>query len=287
VAIKELRELLRRPLLVLTLVLGPLAIMLLFGVGTDNVVSPPRAIVVVPPGRDLPRLVLEHRREFEQFLQVQEYTTDEEYARGQLAKSLIDAVVIVPPAAYQTIAGGEQARILVLYNEIDPARRYQTAEDFIAALEQARRAPTRQIVMEPVPVEPLVDEDSTRWWLWALAALVIAALLIGGYFLLAGKKVTVPNLVLAPGVGELLGGERPNGFQQAIARAGSEVVGDHQRLVDEMGHPGRNVLGGHRLVGAHPSRSVQGEPPGEHRQCRQQPSLQRSQQVVAPRDRGS
>ena len=38
---------------------------------------------------------------------------------------------------------------------------------------------------------------------------------------------------------------------------------------------------------AHPSRSVQGEPAGEHRQCRQQPSLRRSQQVVAPRDRRS
>lgn len=133
VAIKELRELLRRPLLVLTLVLGPLAIMLIFGVGTDNVVSPPRAIVVVPPGQDLPRLVQEHRREFEQFLQVQEYTTDEAYARGQLAKSLIDAVVIVPPAAYQTIAGGEQARIRVLYNEIDPARR-QLVPDFVRVL---------------------------------------------------------------------------------------------------------------------------------------------------------
>jgi ABC-2 type transport system permease protein len=133
VAIKELRELLRRPLLVLTLVLGPLAIMLIFGVGTNNVAAPPRAIVVVPPGQELPRLVQEHRREFERFLQVQEYTTDEEYARQQLAQNLIDAVVIIPPAAYQTIAGGEQAHIRVLYNEIDPARR-QLVPDFVRVL---------------------------------------------------------------------------------------------------------------------------------------------------------
>src|SRR3954463_10188703 len=34
------------------------------------------------------------------------------------------------------------------------ARRYQPADEFIAALEAARRAPTRQIVMEPTPGEP-------------------------------------------------------------------------------------------------------------------------------------
>ena len=46
--------------------------------------------------------------------------------------------------------------------EKDPARRYQSAEEFIAALEQARRAPTRQIVVEPTPGEPWVDEPSAR-----------------------------------------------------------------------------------------------------------------------------
>jgi ABC-2 type transport system permease protein len=133
VTLKELRELLRRPLLVLTLVLGPLAIMLIFGVGTDNVVAPPRAIVVVPPGKELPRLVQEHQREFDKFLSVQEYTTDEQYARNQLAKNLIDAVVILPPTPYETIASGEQAHIKVIYNEIDPARR-QLVPDFVRVM---------------------------------------------------------------------------------------------------------------------------------------------------------
>jgi ABC-2 type transport system permease protein len=81
----------------------------------------------------LPRLVQEHQREFDHFLQVQEYTTDEEYARAQLAKSLVDAVVILPPMPYQTIAGGQQARIQVLYNEIDPARR-QLVPDFVRVM---------------------------------------------------------------------------------------------------------------------------------------------------------
>ncbi len=79
--------------------------------------------------------------------------------------------------------------------EKDPALRYQSAEDFIAALEQARRAPTRQIVMEPTPGEPWDDAERSRWWIWALIAVVILLIAAGAYFLLAGEKVTVPNLV--------------------------------------------------------------------------------------------
>jgi ABC-2 type transport system permease protein len=133
VTLKELRELLRRPVLVLTLILGPLVIMLVFGIGTKNVVESPTAIVVVPPGQERPRLVQDYQREFNRFLRVREYTDNEEYARLLLASDVVDAVVILPPAPYETIAGGEQATIRVLYNEINPARR-QLVPDFVRVL---------------------------------------------------------------------------------------------------------------------------------------------------------
>lgn len=83
--------------------------------------------------------------------------------------------------------------------EKDPNLRFQSAEEFIAALEQARLAPTRRIVAEPPPVvDPYVEEEveRSRWWLWALGLLVVAALAVGAFFLFAsGEKVTVPNLV--------------------------------------------------------------------------------------------
>src|SRR5690349_17345148 len=80
--------------------------------------------------------------------------------------------------------------------EKDPALRYQSAEEFIAALEQARRQPTRQIVMEPTPGEPWVEErEPSRWWVWVLVLLVLVAAAAGAYYLLSGEKVTVPNLV--------------------------------------------------------------------------------------------
>ena len=75
--------------------------------------------------------------------------------------------------------------------EKDPALRYQSAEEFIAALEQARRQPTRQIVMDQTPGEPWVDDApaGSRWWVWVLVALVLAAAAAGAYVLLAGEKV--------------------------------------------------------------------------------------------------
>lgn len=81
--------------------------------------------------------------------------------------------------------------------EKDPNRRFQTAEEFIAALEQARSAPQRQVVADHVP-EAWVREEAgrSRGWLWALVALVIvAALAIGAYSTVQGNRVTVPNLV--------------------------------------------------------------------------------------------
>ena len=49
--------------------------------------------------------------------------------------------------------------------EKDPAYRFQSAEEFITALENARRAPTRVVAAEPPPVE-----QGSRWWVWALVA---------------------------------------------------------------------------------------------------------------------
>src|SRR3970040_115108 len=52
---KELREVIRRPGVLLSLVLGPFFIMLLFGVGYTGARSPFRTEIVVPQGSQLPR----------------------------------------------------------------------------------------------------------------------------------------------------------------------------------------------------------------------------------------
>jgi ABC-2 type transport system permease protein len=123
VMVKELTELLRRPLLVLTLVLGPLLVMIVFGIGSDATFAPPRTLVVLPPGEDRPALFQRYERQFASSMRIEGYTNDEAGARERLRLNTIDAVMIVPPTPEQTIGQGGQVRIQVLYNEIDPLQR--------------------------------------------------------------------------------------------------------------------------------------------------------------------
>ncbi len=120
VANKELRELLHRPALVLTLLVGPLLILIIFGLGSGGPTPPPRVIVVLPSGQEEPRLFEQYWGKFEQSLTITDYTDDEEYARNQLRRSVVDAVLILPPSPFETIAGGQRATITVLYDELDP-----------------------------------------------------------------------------------------------------------------------------------------------------------------------
>jgi beta-lactam-binding protein with PASTA domain len=104
----------------------------------------------------------------------------------------------VPPGQLRPGLPPALEAVVMRSMEKDPALRYQSADEFIAALEAAMRAPMRPIVVDPAPVEPWVEEELERshWWMWVLGILVVVALLIGAYFVFAdGKKVTVPDVV--------------------------------------------------------------------------------------------
>ena len=80
--------------------------------------------------------------------------------------------------------------------EKDPGRRYQDADEFIAALESAGKAPME--ILPPAPiVEEVVDEEEPgrRWWLWLIALLALLAIGIGLYLLLRPEQLTVPRVV--------------------------------------------------------------------------------------------
>jgi beta-lactam-binding protein with PASTA domain len=74
----------------------------------------------------------------------------------------------------------------------DPAERYDSAADMLAALDQAEANPTAATPREQAPVP--IEQDRRRWW-WIAA--VVAALLIAGGLAWA---LTRPDLVKVPSV---------------------------------------------------------------------------------------
>jgi eukaryotic-like serine/threonine-protein kinase len=77
--------------------------------------------------------------------------------------------------------------------EKDPDRRWQNADEFIAALETAIAEPQR---IPPPPPPPVVEEERrSRWWLWVLIALALLAIAVGLYLALRPEQLTVPNVI--------------------------------------------------------------------------------------------
>ncbi|HUS14794.1 MAG TPA: ABC transporter permease [Chloroflexia bacterium] len=117
---KEVREIVRQPRLLLSLLLGPFLILLLFGAGYLGVPAKLRGIVAIPndPSFLAQKDVLRER--FSKGIDVLDVTSDLEGAKARLRAGGIDVVIAVPADAAEKIGAGAQAIVPVYYNEVDP-----------------------------------------------------------------------------------------------------------------------------------------------------------------------
>jgi eukaryotic-like serine/threonine-protein kinase len=125
----------------------------------------------------------------------------------------------VPPSAYNGAVSPVLEAAVLRALEKHPALRFQDADEFIGALEDARGAATTAQLTAPAyaapagpptmteppvseafpyPPEPLPareQRDRGRWW-WVLALLLVVGAVVAGVLLLGGgKQVTVPTVV--------------------------------------------------------------------------------------------
>ncbi len=122
---KELAEVRRQPRLLLSLVLGPFLILLIFGLGFVGERPRLRTLLVVPqelqndPRIDQLRQVIDAAN-----FEVVDVTTDEQaaIARLQSRAERIDVVEILPPDLDDVVGRQQQSPIRVVYNEIDPTQ---------------------------------------------------------------------------------------------------------------------------------------------------------------------
>ncbi len=139
---KEFNEVRRQPRLVLSLILGPFLILLLFGVGYQGSRPQLRTILVVPPNyANDPRI-----KQLTQIIQtnftLQGVETNENDAMAKLQNDQADLVEILPSDFEQRISQGQQVPLTFRYNQIDP-----TTEQWIQYLGYVETTQLNQIVL--------------------------------------------------------------------------------------------------------------------------------------------
>ncbi len=129
---KELIETMRRPGAIVSLILGPFLIMIVFGLGYNGVRRPLETLVVVPASAGLPTDVATYQDLAGGGLHIDDVTQDAAGAEAQLANGAIDVVVIAPENAEAHFKAGEQSVIEVRIDAVDPVE--ENYAGFLAAL---------------------------------------------------------------------------------------------------------------------------------------------------------
>ena len=117
---KELREVIRRPGVLLSLIVGPFLIMFIFGLGYSGARAPFATEIVVPAGSNLPTDPSYYADLAPGRLDVQEVSDDPAAAEERLQARDIDLLIIAPENAASELRSGNQTTIRVEWNQIDP-----------------------------------------------------------------------------------------------------------------------------------------------------------------------
>jgi len=117
---KEVNEVRRQPKLVLSLLLGPFIILLLFGIGYSGERPKIRTVLVTPP-QGLEWVNIDDlKKAISANFTLVDVTSDQDAAQALLRSGQADVIETLPPDAEQQLANGQQATITFTYNEINP-----------------------------------------------------------------------------------------------------------------------------------------------------------------------
>jgi ABC-2 type transport system permease protein len=119
---KELRELARRPGAIASLMLGPLIVVGLFGIGFSGQRGALETLVVVPAGAGLPEDVETYRQLEAGAIRVVAVTPDLESAHDQMRRGEVRLLVVLPGDLRARFEHGEQGLLIVEWNEMDPIK---------------------------------------------------------------------------------------------------------------------------------------------------------------------
>lgn len=158
---KEVADVFRQPRLVAALILGPFAILALFGVGYQRDNGPMHAMLVIQEDNVALREELEARvAELEDDIVLQGTTSDRSEAVAQVRAERVDVALVVPPDPYGTVRDGEQAVFELLHETLDPFEQATISLVARAAIDAVNRELLAEVIAtgqdESAEVEPLI-----------------------------------------------------------------------------------------------------------------------------------
>ena len=117
---KELATVFRQPRLIMTLILGPFLIMLMFGFAFQAVGRSLRTVFVINQDSPFAQEVQEFAETIGPAIIYEGIVPDRNEALRQLARNNVDLVIIVPDNPMEIIRNNQQVTLEMYHNEIDP-----------------------------------------------------------------------------------------------------------------------------------------------------------------------
>lgn len=117
---KEIREILRRPGVLMSLIVGPFVIMFIFGLGYSGYRDPFRTEIVIPPASSFPTDPAYYAELAPGRLDVLRVSDQVGPAELRLRAGEIDLLIVAPENASAELRAGRQTTIRVAWNEVDP-----------------------------------------------------------------------------------------------------------------------------------------------------------------------
>ena len=116
---KEILEVIRSPAALLSLTMGPVLIMVLFGAGFSGYSPPLRTVIVIPPDAGLSTDVSAYA-EAVPGIEVVDVVSERGPAEQRLRDREIDAVIVAPESLQSRFLDGQQSVVDVMINVSDP-----------------------------------------------------------------------------------------------------------------------------------------------------------------------
>jgi ABC-2 type transport system permease protein len=155
---KELAEIVRQPRLILLLIVGPFALLMLFGTGYRSESLGLRTMFVGPPNSVYEDAVADYREMLERFVDPRGYTADEAAALDALADDELDVVVVFPADPLGEVLAGRQAVIEIVHSKIDPIQTTAVTIAAQLAVQEVNAAVLTRVVAESQSVLRPADE---------------------------------------------------------------------------------------------------------------------------------